>query len=301
MIAVMPARDAFQEQRSRLFSLAYRMLGSAVDAEDIMQEAWLRFRGVDPALLGSEAAWLTKVVTNLCLDQLKSARARREQYVGPWLPEPVSSDVLPDVESISMAFLVLLEKLTPAERAAYLLHDVFEYSHAEVGVLLETSAAHCRQLALRARAHLADGRPRFAPSRERHAQLLTEFLAAVQQGELESLKRLLSEEVVLRSDGGGKASAATRPVVGSVRVAKFFIGLAQKAHRYPTLEFRIASVNGWPSLLAFDRAELSWVLSMESDGERIHSIFTVLNPDKLGFALVTALPFDTTPQNAGQR
>jgi RNA polymerase sigma-70 factor (ECF subfamily) len=284
MIDGVAGRDGFQEQRSRLFSLAYRMLGSAVDAEDILQEAWLRLQGVDTSALGSEAAWLTKVVTNLCLDQLKSARARREQYLGTWLPEPVSSDVLPDAESISIAFLVLLEQLTPAERAAYLLHDVFEYSHAEVGALLETSAADCRQLALRARAHLAEGRPRFAPSRERHERLLTEFLAAVQQGELEPLKRLLSEEVVLRADGGGKASAATRPVMGSLRVAKFFVGLAQKAHRHPTLEFRIASVNGWPSLLAFEHGELSFVLSIESDGEVIHSIFNVLNPDKLGFA-----------------
>jgi RNA polymerase sigma-70 factor (ECF subfamily) len=279
--AVVPA-DTFQDQRPRLFALAYRMLGSAADTEDVLQDAWLRLQAADPASIESFGAWLTTVVTRLCLDQLKSARSRRESYVGPWLPEPLPTDPAADRESISMAFLLLLEQLTPAERASYLLHEVFEYSHGEIAEILGTSVANCRQLALRAKSHLRERRPRFAPSAECHERLLTQFLMAVQSGQLEPLKKLLSEAVVLRSDGGGKVSAATKPVHGSDRVARFFLGLARKIAKHPLpVEFRVLSVNGWPALVTLEAGQVRFVLSMESDGQVIHALYSVLNPDKL--------------------
>jgi len=282
MMADMAPEQSFQEQRPRLFSLAYRMLGSAADAEDVLQDAWLRLQAADAASIESAGAWLTTVVTRLCLDQLKSARQRRESYVGPWLPEPLPTEPAPDRESISMAFLLLLEQLTPAERATYLLHEVFDYSHAEIAEIIGTTAANCRQLALRAKTHLRERRPRFAPSVESHERLLAQFLTAVQGGQLEPLKQLLSDEVVLRSDGGGKASAATRPVEGSERVARFFLGLAGKMARHPLpITFRILSVNGWPALVTLESGRIVFVLSIESDGQRIHALYSVLNPDKL--------------------
>ena len=292
---VMSQEEAFQQQRPRLFALAYRMLGSAADAEDVLQDAWLRWQASDVAELESPGAWLTTVVTRLCLDQLKSARVRRESYVGPWLPEPLptadsgesaaepaAADPVALQESLSMAFLVLLEQLSPAERAAYLLHEVFDYSHVEIAPMLGLSPDHCRQLALRARGHLRERRPRFAPSRERHERLLHEFLQAIRAGQLEPLQRLLSEDVVMRSDGGGKRSAATKPVYGSERVARFFLGLASKLPSHPLpIEFRILDVNGWPALLTFEAGQLLHVLSLEGDGSTIRNVYIVLNPDKL--------------------
>lgn len=289
MIGVTVSESAFREQRPRLFALAYRMLGSAADADDVLQDAWLRWQA-NVAELASPGAWLTTVVTRLCLDQLKCARARRESYVGPWLPEPlptegaasVPADPAAQHESISMAFLVLLEQLTPAERAAYLLHEVFDYSHVEIAEMLSLSADHCRQLALRARGHLRENRPRFAPSRERHERLLYEFLLAIRAGQLEPLQRLLSEEVVMRSDGGGKRSAATKPVLGSERVARFFLGLGSKLARHPVpVEFRVLDVNGWPALITLEAGAIRHVLTVEGDGTTIHAVFIVLNPDKL--------------------
>jgi RNA polymerase sigma-70 factor (ECF subfamily) len=278
----MAPEQTFQEQRPRLFALAYRMLGSAADADDVLQDAWLRLQAVDMASIESAGAWLTTVVTRLCLDQLKSARSRRESYVGQWLPEPLPHAPESDRESLSMAFLLLLEQLSPAERAIYLLHEVFDYRHSEIAEIVGLSAAHCRQLGLRAKTHLSERRPRFAPSSESHQRLLTEFLTATQQGQLEPLKRLLSEEVVLRSDGGGKAAAATRPIHGSDRVARFFLGLGNKMARHPLpIELRILSVNGWPALVTLENGRVRFVLSLESDGQVIHSLYSVLNPDKL--------------------
>jgi RNA polymerase sigma-70 factor (ECF subfamily) len=282
MIPLMAPAEEFREQRPRLFALAYRMLGSAADAEDVLQDAWLRLQAAEPGGIVSLGAWLSTVVTRLCLDHLKSARHRRESYPGPWLPEPLPTEATADRESISMAFLLLLEQLTPAERAAYLLHEVFDYSHGEIAEILGTSAANCRQLAVRAKGHLRERRPRFAPSPESHERLLTQFLLVAQSGQLGPLKQLLSAEVVLRSDGGGKASAATRPIHGSDRVARFFLGLAGKMARHPLpIEHRVLSVNGWPALVTLEGGRVRFVLSMESDGQLIHALYSVLNPDKL--------------------
>jgi RNA polymerase sigma-70 factor (ECF subfamily) len=289
MIGAVVSEEAFREQRPRLFSLAYRMLGSAADADDVLQDAWLRWQA-NVEELASPGAWLTTVVTRLCLDQLKSARVRRESYVGPWLPEPLPTESTAHVpadpaahhESISMAFLVLLEQLTPAERAAYLLHEVFDYSHLEIAQMLSLSVENCRQLALRARGHLRERRPRFAPSRERHERLLQEFLLAIRAGQLEPLQRLLSEDVVLRSDGGGKASAAIKPVLGSERVGRYFLGLVGKMVRQQLpIEFRMLDVNGWPALITLEEGAIRHVLMVEGDGLIIHAVFIMRNPDKL--------------------
>jgi RNA polymerase sigma-70 factor (ECF subfamily) len=270
---------AFEAHRPTLVAIAYRMLGSAAEAEDIVQEAWLRWQAAPRDEVRSGRAFLSTVVTRLCLDHLKSARTNREIYVGPWLPEPVRTDSPVDPETISVAFLVLLESLTPVERAVYLLHEVFGYSHAEVSQMVDKEEATCRQLLHRAREHLQARRPRFAPSKQAHERLVTGFLSACTSGDIDGLKRLLSEDVTAWADGGGKAAAATRPVQGAETVARMYIGFMKKAP--PGVELEIAEVNGWPSVVVRLNGAVFDVISLETDGERIHGIRAVLNPDKL--------------------
>ncbi len=272
-------KAAFETHRPALVAIAYRMLGSAAEAEDIVQEAWLRWQAAPRDEVRSGRAFLSTVVTRLCLDHLKSARTNREVYVGPWLPEPVRTDSQVDPETISVAFLVLLESLTPVERAVYLLHEVFGYSHAEVSQMVGKEEATCRQLLHRAREHLQARRPRFAPSKQAHERLVVGFLSACASGDLEGLKRLLSEDVTAWADGGGKAAAATRPVQGADAVARMYIGIVKKAA--PGVEVEIAEVNGWPSVVVRLNGAVFDVISLETDGERIHAIRAVLNPDKL--------------------
>jgi RNA polymerase sigma-70 factor (ECF subfamily) len=280
MMPAMSRTEVFERERRRLFGLAYRMLGSAAQAEDVVQEAWLRFHDVGPDVR-SPGAWLSTVVTRICLDELKSARAQREAYVGPWLPEPVRTDGDPvDSESISMAFLVLLESLTPAERASYLLHEVFDYSHAEIAEILGKEEVACRQLVHRARAHVLERRPRYAPTREQHERLLGGFLQAVSAGDLTALRALLAEDVVSYSDGGGRVAAARKPVHGADAVARLFIGLAKKGAR-AELAIEIADINGWPSIVLREEGRVTLVLTLETDGERIYAARWVVNPDKL--------------------
>lgn len=275
-----PAVDAFETHRGHLFGVAYRMLGSATEAEDVVQEAFLRWQTAPRDQVRSERAFLTTVVTRLCLDQLKSARAQRETYVGPWLPEPVRTDAQVDPETISVAFLVLLESLTPLERAVYLLHEVFDYAHAEVAQMVGRDEATCRQILHRARAHVLARRPRFAPSKEAHARLLTGFMGALQSGDLDGLKRLLADDVVSYSDSGGKTHAARKPVRGADAVARLYLGLTKKAPAGATVE--LAEVNGWLALVVRVDGGVFDVITLESDGERIHAVHSVLNPDKLG-------------------
>lgn len=276
------AAETFEEHRRHLFAVAYRMLGSSAEAEDIVQDAWLRFQEADLATIGSARAWLSTVVTRLCLDELKSARARREEYVGTWLPEPVKTEAEPlaEAESISLAFLVLLESLTPAERAVYLLHEVFDYSHAEVAAIVGKEEAACRQLFHRARARVVERRPRFAPSREQHSQILGSFLQAVSAGDISGLQSLLAEGVVTYSDGGGKALAAKKPVLGGAAVARFLVGIARKGPVDPSA-VEIANVNGWPALVLRKGGRAAFVLGIETDGAKIHAVHIVVNPDKL--------------------
>ncbi len=274
--------DAFAKHRPRLVGVAYRMLGSAAEADDVVQDAWLRWQAADQAAITSAEAWLTTVVTRLCLDRLKSARARRETYVGPWLPEPVKTDATVDPESISMAFLVLLERLTPVERAAYLLHEVFGYGHGEVAAMLGKEEATCRQTYHRARERIRAGRPRFSPTRAEHERLLRAFAEAMARGDVQALERTLAADATLWADSGGKVrAAARRPVVGAEAIAKFFAGVVRKFASEPDQRFEIAEVNGWPALVGRRGDAAFFALSIETRDGAIAAIRNVLNPDKL--------------------
>jgi RNA polymerase sigma-70 factor (ECF subfamily) len=269
----------FEAHRSLLFAIAYRMLGSRSEAEDMVQEAFLRWQAAPREEVGSARAYLSTIVTRLCLDQLKSARVQRETYVGPWLPEPLRTEEAVDPQSISLAFLVLLERLGPVERAVYLLHEVFDYSHAEVAEIVGKEEAACRQSFHRARAHIEAQRPRFAPSRADHERLLTSFLGAVQAGDLGALRGMLAKDVVTWSDGGGKRTAARNLVHGDDAVARLFIGIARKAT--PGGEFELAEINGWPALILRQNGQVTDVLGIETDGALIYSLHVMCNPDKL--------------------
>ena len=276
-------------ERPHLLSVAYRMLGSAAEAEDAVQEAMLNLaRATDAEPPRSPRAYMTTVVTRVCLDRLKSAQVRRESYVGPWLPEPVRTDredafsgpVHPrDTHALSIAFLVVLETLSPLERAAFLLHEVFDYTHAEIAEMLGRDPAAVRQLVHRARAHVSDGRPRFAPDRAAHERMLMSFLTAVTSGDLEALTQVLASDAVLRSDSGGKAKAARKTVHGALNVARFFVGVYKKTGVAGVPE--IAEVNGWPALLIRDGDRVLSVTAIETDGAQIFSVHSMVNPDKL--------------------
>jgi RNA polymerase sigma-70 factor, ECF subfamily len=280
--------ETFEDYRPLLFGIAYRMLGSVMEAEDIVQEAYLRYRATPPENVRSLRAYLSTIVTRLCLDQIKSARQQREHYVGPWLPEPLLTDEgsvpaplqrITDLESISLAFLVLLENLSPLERAVFLLREVFDYPYAEIAEMLDRDEAACRQLFSRAKRHIADNRPRFQSTPESHEQMLGKFLLATQAGELDGLMSLLAEEVTAWSDGGGKVTAATRPVRGRGKVAHYFISLAKKAPENTSVE--IAPVNGRPALIIRVGGALFAVMDFEIDADLIREVRVIVNPDKL--------------------
>jgi RNA polymerase sigma-70 factor, ECF subfamily len=279
----------FESYRPLLFAIAYRMTGSAGDAEDLVQDTYLRALAAPAAEVRAAKAYLTTIVTRLALDHLKSARVQREQYVGPWLPEPLlTSDpaLAPEEtaerrESLSLAFLVLLESLTPPERAVFLLREVFDYPYAELADALEIPAATCRQLHHRARAHLAAQHRRFDAPPEAQRALTERFLAASLQGDIAALTELLAEDVVSWSDGGGKASAALRPIVGRDAVLRLLAGLLRKAS--PDLAASIAEVNTLPALLLSWDGALRMVTTYEFDGGRLRAIRSILNPDKLRY------------------
>jgi RNA polymerase sigma-70 factor (ECF subfamily) len=274
------ALESFEAHRPSMVAIAYRMLGSIAEAEDIIQEAWLRWQAAAREGVRSDRAFLSTVVTRLCLDRLKSAQVTREQYVGPWLPEPVRTDTQVDPESISLAFLVLLESLSPVERAVYLLHEVFGYSHAEVAEMVGKEEAACRQILHRARDHIQARRPRFAPSKESHERLVTGFMSACLSGDHEGLKKLLARDATSWADGGGKIrGAALNPVRGADAVARLFLGIMKKAPAGITPE--LVEVNGWPALVLRLNGAVFDVMSFETDGEHIHAIRSVLNPEKL--------------------
>ena len=271
---------AFERERPRLRALAYRMLGSVAEAEDVVQDAWLRWNAVDAA--ESARAYLTTIVTHLCLDQLKSARVRREQYVGPWLPEPIrTGDDEPDRESISLAFLLILERLSPIERAVLLLHRVFDHSHAEIARLVGKDEAAVRQVLHRASARVAAERPRFAPSAAEHARLLAGFLQACAAGDVAALGAMLADDAVAHTDGGGKVQAARRAVVGADAVARFFVGLGRKGDGYDGLDVESAELNGWPAAIVRRGGVVAYVVGIETDGATIVAVHVVSNPDKL--------------------
>lgn len=280
---------AFREHRPLLFSIAYRMLGSASDAEDVVQDAYLRWERADTAAVRSPRSYLSTTVTRLAVDHLRSARVRREVYVGPWLPEPLvgvdAHDPLAETalaESLSTAFLVLLERLTPTQRAAFLLREVFGFDFPEIARILETSEANARQLAQRAKQHIAAGRPRFESDAKQADELARRFLTASTTGDLHGLIALLADDAVAWADGGGKFQAARRPVIGADRVARFVAAVVRKWRT--SGELRIAPVNGGIGLLRYagDRLRAVMTIASTDGGRRVNSVFIVVNPEKLG-------------------
>jgi len=281
--------DDFETYRPLLFAIAYRMLGSASDAEDIVQEAYLRYRATPADQIRAPKAYLSTIVTRLCFDELKSARAAREQYIGPWLPEPLLTSApsltplqtIEQRESISMAFLVLLERLTPQERAVFLLREVFGYRYQEIAEIVGVSAPGCRQLFHRAKERIAGEQPRFEASPEAHRQLVELFLAACQRGDLQTLTETLAQDVAAWSDSGGKVPAARQPVRGRDTIMRFALGLMRKA--FADARFTIEEVNGVPALLTWSGAVLTTVIVWHVAGGQIQAAYVVLNPDKLAY------------------
>jgi RNA polymerase sigma-70 factor (ECF subfamily) len=281
--------DVFNTDRPLLFSIAYRMLGSASDAEDVLQDAWLRYRGADETAIRSPKAFATTIVTRLCLDRLKSVRAAREQYVGPWLPEPVLTSELQRPDSVlqhalTLAFLVLLETLTPEERAVFLLKDIFEYSHSEIAEMLGITIDNSRQLLHRAKARLVEARPRPSGTAVARRVVAERFARAFASGDGSALTALLARDVGMWSDGGGKVSAARRPLLGRSEVLNFLVGVqrtAETAGLTRDASLTIEDVNSEPALMlrVGQRLESVFVLSIED--ETISAIRVVRNPDKL--------------------
>ncbi|WP_313001968.1 sigma-70 family RNA polymerase sigma factor [Brevundimonas sp.] len=281
-----PSTDAFERQRPRLLRLAYRMLGSTAEAEDVVQEAWLRWRRVDPSAIAQPGAFLARTVTRLCLDTLKSARARREAYVGNWLPEPIfePEEAAPTLDDLTLSLMLALERLSPLERAAFLLHDVFGTPLAEVARTLDRDAAAVRQLAARARKHVREARPRFPVSREEGDRIARAFYVASNQGDLEGLRALLADAVVLRADGGGKAHAWLRPIIGFDRVTRLFAALRHKLTRVPAVLVDWVWIDGLPGYVSYERDGALQTTALEIEDGRIVSIFITRNPDKLAQA-----------------
>ena len=281
-----------EELRPAAFAIAYRMLGSVAEAEDVVQEALLRLHGALEAgeRIESPRAYLATVTTRLSIDVLRSARVRRETYVGEWLPEPLVTDAAADParhaemsDSLSLAFLVLLESLSPEQRAAFLLHDVFGYGYGEVAGIVGKSEDNARQLAARARRHVDEGRPRFEASREERDELARRFFAAAREGEVEALEELLADDVVLHGDGGGKVPALGRAVHGARRVAQMLGVWSKQGARIPGLSFRPVEVNGQPGAMSMDgEGRIINVMALDIAEGRVQEIRSIVNPEKLG-------------------
>jgi RNA polymerase sigma-70 factor (ECF subfamily) len=290
--ALQDARDASPwAHRPLLFSIAYRMLGSVAEAEDVVQEAFLRFHRAQEEGVAVEApkAYLASVTTRLAIDHLRSARVRRETYVGEWLPEPVVGGKEPNVErnvalaeSLSMAFLVVLEALSPVERAVFLLREVFDYGYDEIAVIVEKTEENCRQIFIRARRHLEAGRPRFEAPTAKHEDLARRFLAACEDGRLDELVALLAADATFHGDGGGKATATVNPVLGRERVARLMHGLFGRRAALG-VHARATTVNGQPGVLFLDGDDrLISVMALEIRDGAVQAIRSVVNPEKLG-------------------
>ncbi|MFI7222414.1 RNA polymerase sigma factor SigJ [Nonomuraea angiospora] len=283
--------EVFEGQRARLFGLAYRLLGSAAEAEDLVQETYLRWSRVTGPV-EVPAAWLTRVITNLCLSRLTSARRQRESYAGPWLPEPVLTadgalgplETVEQRESVSMGVLILLERLTPVERAVFVLREGFGHSHAEIAGVLGIEEAHSRQLHRRARAHVGEPRKRFESDREQHRRIVRRFLEAAARGDVAALERLLADDVIAWTDGGGSVTAARRPVYGLGKVARYLGGFVTRPEAAGVV-VEFLEVNGEPAaLIRGPGGNLLAIMTMELDGDHVAAVRTTVNPAKLVFA-----------------
>ena len=286
----------FDRYRRLLFSVAYQMLGSVSDAEDVVQDTWLRWSAADRADVVDQRAYLVQITTRLALDRLGSARARRESYVGPWLPEPLLTrgapvgsgppapepeDAVELGEMVSLALLVVLETLSPAERAVFVLREVFGMSGAEVAAALGRSEPAVRQMAHRAREHVRARQPRFDTDRQAQREVTERFFEAVAGGDVEALLAALAPDVVLISDGGGKTRAALRPITGSDKVARWLVAIAQQGASIPDLRIEVAEVNGWPAIVGWSGVEPFGAISLALTDGRIEQVLVVVNPDKL--------------------
>jgi RNA polymerase sigma-70 factor (ECF subfamily) len=282
--------DPFEEYRSLLFAMSYRMLGSAMEAEDIVQEAYLRYRATPPESIRNLKSFLSTIVHHLCLDHLKSAQSRRESYIGPWLPEPlitgdnavVASPLrqITERESISMAFLVLLENLSALERSVFLLREVFDYEYSEIAEITGRNEAACRQVFSRAKKHIKENRPRFPASPEAHTKMIGRFMETFLAGDVDALMSLLAEDVTAWSDGGGKVTGAARhPIQGREKVGRGFMSLL--SHAPEGTSFEVIEANGFPSLLIRVMGQIFGVLVLEVEGDFIVAMRNIANPDKL--------------------
>ncbi len=283
-----PENDLFEQHRARLFGLAYRMMGSVADAEDIVQDAYLRWRRVEFETVGNPGGFLSKVVSRLCLDRLKEARRRREVYVGPWLPEPVINDPAlaetpPDdvAGDISIALMLALERLSPLERAAFLLRDVFDMDFKEIAAVLDRNETACRQLASRARANVRKDKPRFTVSPEENAKIADAFFTALRSGEAGALRDMLAAEATLHSDGGGRVPAARNILLGADRIARFFAGYARKGYLAKPQWKRRVFINGLPGEISLNGDGVLQTAALDIRGGRIAAIYVTRNPDKL--------------------
>ena len=284
--------EAFEAHRRHLISLAYRMTGSVADAEDIVQEAYIRWEHTDPQSVREPRAFLSKTVTRLCLDSLRSARARRETYIGPWLPEPVVGEGAMSVEAatemaqdISMALMMALERLSPLERAAFLLHEVFDSSYAEVAVTLGRSESACRQLVSRARTHVQAARPRYPPNHDEYRRVVRAFGVAVATGDTEALRSVLADDAILYPDGGGRVLSALRPILGADRITRFLLGVTRKFPFGESAEFLAESVNGIPGFVIKEDGQPVQTIAFDVRNGMIAAVYVTRNPDKLARAI----------------
>jgi len=273
------AAEAFAPLRPRLTRVAYRMLGSVADAEDVVQEAFIRWLGTDRSEVAQPEAFLRRTVTRLCLDQLKSARRRRESYVGEWLPEPVVEEEAD--EDVTLPLMLALERLSPLERAAFLLHDVFGVGFDEIAKTIERDPAACRQLAARARAHVRDARPRFEVEQHRGLELAEAFFAASRSGDMTALGALLAADVSIHSDGGGKRPAALAPILGFAAVMKTHEGLAALFRKHGSRLVRTGFINGLPGFVTRESDGELQTTALEIENGKVAAIYVMRNPDKL--------------------
>ena len=283
-MAAMTGEDAaatFDPLRPRLIRVAYRMLGSVADAEDVVQEAFLRWFDADRDAVREPEAFLRRIVTRLCLDQLKSARRRRETYLGPWLPEPVVEAADDEIDDVTLPLMMALERLSPLERAAFLLHDVFGVGFEEVAQTIGREPATCRQLASRARTHVRAARPRFPMPKERGLQMAAAFFAATRSGDMQHLRSLLAADVTVYADGGGKASAATQPVVGLDNVMQLQASLARIFAAKMSRIVRYGLVNGLPGFVTIEQDDTLQTTALQIEDGKIVAIYVMRNPDKL--------------------